>query len=52
MADEMIATPQSPQQFSNERDPLPKSNGLGADDNWLPKTDWSRDGIIANDDQD
>ncbi len=31
--------------------PLPKSNGLaGVDDEWLPKTDWGRDKIIASDD--
>ena len=32
------------------RKPLPQSPNWSGDNPWLPKTDWSRDGIIANDD--
>ncbi len=31
-------------------EPLPVSPNWSGDNEWLPKTDWSRDGIIASDD--
>lgn len=30
--------------------PIPQSPSWSESGQWLPKTDWSKDGIIANDD--
>lgn len=40
------------QQWSELETPVPVSDSRFAipGTEWLPKTDWSRDGIIANDD--
>jgi hypothetical protein len=36
--------------ITQEYAPIPNFPDARGDGEWLPKTDWSRDGIIANDD--